>query len=64
MYFLDYMRVFAFVRVLNGYNLIPQMEAFIGDGARYATLRLIAELLHPFCVGGGAGVVVFFLTSG
>ena len=62
--FLDYMRVFAFVSVLIGHKLTPQLQAFIADGSQHATLRLFAELLYPLCMGGAAGVVVFFLTSG
>jgi peptidoglycan/LPS O-acetylase OafA/YrhL len=62
--FLDYMRVFAFMSVLIGHKLSAQLQAFIADGSQHATLRLIAELVYPLCVGGAAGVVVFFLTSG
>lgn len=62
--FLDYMRVFAFMSVLIGHKLIEPLQAFIGDATQHATLRLIAELIYPLCLGGAAGVVVFFLTSG
>jgi peptidoglycan/LPS O-acetylase OafA/YrhL len=58
------MRVFAFMSVLIGHKLTPQLQAFIDDGSQFAPLRLMAELLYPLCVGGAAGVVVFFLTSG
>ncbi|RBL70663.1 acyltransferase [Pseudomonas sp. MWU13-2625] len=62
--FLDYMRVFAFMSVLIGHKLELQLQAFIANGSQHATLRLIAELAYTLCLGGAAGVVVFFLTSG
>jgi peptidoglycan/LPS O-acetylase OafA/YrhL len=62
--FLDYMRVFAFMSVLVGHKLSAPLQAFIADGSQHATFRLIAKLVYPFSVGGAAGVVVFFLTSG
>lgn len=62
--FLDYMRVFAFMSVLIGHKLTPLLQAFIADESRHATLRLFVELIYPLCMGGAAGVVVFFLTSG
>ncbi|AWA40733.1 acyltransferase family protein [Pseudomonas sp. 22105] len=62
--YLDYMRVFAFMSVLIGHKLEAPLQAFIADGTRHVTLRFFAEMLYPLCVGGAAGVVVFFLTSG
>lgn len=62
--FLDYMRVFAFVSVLVGHKLSEQLLNFISNTSHHATLRMAAELIYPFCYGGAAGVVVFFLTSG
>ena len=62
--FLDYMRVFAFMSVLIGHKLMEPLQAFISNSNHHSTLRLIAELIYPICLGGAAGVVVFFLTSG
>lgn len=62
--FLDYMRIFAFASVLVGHKLIDSLNAVISDDKNHITLRYLCEALHALCVGGGAGVVVFFLTSG
>lgn len=62
--FLDYMRVFAFVSVLIGHKFFNILVDTASDGTQHITIRVIAEILIPLCLGGAAGVVVFFLTSG
>lgn len=62
--FLDYMRAFAFLSVLIGHKFFPDLIIAINDPTNHITLRYFLELLVPLCVGGAAGVVVFFLTSG
>lgn len=62
--FLDYMRVFAFMSVLVGHKLFGALVAAANDPTLHVTIRAIAESLIPLCLGGAAGVVVFFLTSG
>lgn len=62
--FLDYMRVFAFISVLVGHKLFSILVDTANDGTLHITIRVIAEALMPLCLGGAAGVVVFFLTSG
>jgi peptidoglycan/LPS O-acetylase OafA/YrhL len=62
--FLDYMRVFAFISVLVGHKLLTPVIDFAADDSHHSTLRWIAEVVVDLCVGGGAGVTVFFLTSG
>jgi peptidoglycan/LPS O-acetylase OafA/YrhL len=62
--FLDYMRIFAFVSVLVGHKLSPELLAVTTDPTAHVTLRLLAEWAYALCYGGAAGVTVFFLTSG
>ncbi|WP_050590251.1 acyltransferase [Pseudomonas sp. URMO17WK12:I12] len=62
--FLDYMRVFAFVTVLIGHKFFEYLTALANNTSQHITIRKAAEFLMPFCQGGAAGVVVFFLTSG
>lgn len=62
--FLDILRIFAFSSVLIGHKLYGHLLAFSADHSNHITLRLLAEIIMPFCLGGGAGVVVFFLISG
>jgi peptidoglycan/LPS O-acetylase OafA/YrhL len=62
--FLDFMRIFAFLSVLVGHKLYPQLAAIANDPSLHITFRYIAEALMPLCVGGAAGVVVFFFISG
>lgn len=63
-HFLDYMRIFAFVSVLLGHKFFGDIAAATVDPTLHATLRAMAAWLLPLCIGGAAGVVVFFLTSG
>lgn len=62
--FLDYMRVFAFISVLIGHKFFEDVVNLASDSSKHITLRYFAELLIPLCLGGAAGVVVFFMTSG
>ena len=62
--FLDYLRVFAFVSVLVGHKYYAPLQAAAADDGVHVTLRYLAQLALPFCQGGGAGVVAFFLVSG
>lgn len=62
--FLDYLRIFAFLSVLIGHVLFPEMEAAAMDTSIHATVRLLISALIPLVRLGGAGVVVFFLVSG
>jgi peptidoglycan/LPS O-acetylase OafA/YrhL len=60
--FLDYLRIFAFVSVLAGHKFYGYFDAVAKDERAHATLRLLAKLASPLLYGGGAGVVVFFLS--
>lgn len=62
--FLDYMRVLAFVSVLIGHKFSAELLAAISDPGVHITLRYFLQAIWPLCIGGAAGVVVFFLTSG
>lgn len=62
--FLDVLRVFAFSSVLIGHELFGKLSDAANDPANHITLRFFYDFIKPFCVGGGAGVVVFFLVSG
>lgn len=62
--FLDYMRVFAFMSVLIGHKFYDDLAWMAGSPEVHITLRALAQMLMPLCLGGAAGVVVFFLTSG
>ncbi|WCM48973.1 acyltransferase [Pseudomonas sp. WJP1] len=62
--FLDYMRVFAFISVLVGHKFAEELSAAVNNPALHITTRYFFEALVPLCIGGAAGVVVFFLTSG
>lgn len=62
--FLDILRIFAFSSVLVGHKLYGHLLDFSADQSNHITLRSLADAVMPFCLGGGAGVVVFFLISG
>lgn len=62
--FLDYMRIFAFISVLIGHKFYDGLLAFVSSPDASATTKILGTLLNPFLYGGGAGVIVFFLTSG
>lgn len=62
--FLDYMRIFAFISVLIGHKFYDGLLAFVSSPDAIATTKILGTLLNPFLYGGGAGVIVFFLTSG
>ena len=63
-FFLDYLRIFAFVSVLIGHKFNSYLVAISNDVTIHSTPRLMASFLIPFMQSGGAGVVVFFLVSG
>ncbi len=59
--FLDYLRIFAFASVFAGHKFSERIQASAnGTGLE----SWIARMATPFTVGGGVGVVVFFLVSG
>ena len=58
------MRIFAFVSVLIGHKFYASLVAALSDPTLHTTFKTIAGWLIPVCLGGAAGVVVFFLTSG
>jgi peptidoglycan/LPS O-acetylase OafA/YrhL len=60
--FLDYLRVFAFGSVLIGHKFLQPLQAAMDDAN--SVWHWPARLLWPWVLGGGAGVVVFFLVSG
>ena len=63
--FLDYMRIFAFASVLIGHKFYKSLMAALSDPNIHTTLfKTLGEWLAPLCLGGAAGAVVFFLTSG
>ncbi|KJZ56984.1 hypothetical protein VD17_30620 [Pseudomonas fluorescens] len=62
--FLDVMRIFAFVSVLIAHKLYDSLTFASSNEALHITVRYFAQAVLPLCYGGGAGVVVFFLTSG
>lgn len=61
---LDYLRVFAFVSVLIGHKYAERLGELAADDSIHRTLRDMILAVEPFYLGGGAGVVVFFLVSG
>lgn len=62
--FLDALRIFAFSSVLIGHKYAGTLERIVQDGSIHASARWLAQVLLPFVLGGGCGVVVFFLVSG
>ncbi len=62
--FLDFLRIFAFTSVLIGHKFSPILYAFSNDDSIHESLRFLIKLVLPLCMGGAAGVVVFFLVSG
>ncbi len=62
--FLDYLRVFAFLSVLIGHKFYDQLLSIIDNSSIYSAPKLLVTFLLPFFMGGGAGVVVFFIVSG
>lgn len=58
------MRAFAFISVLIGHKFYAELATVINDPTLHITFRYFFEALFPLTVGGAAGVVVFFLTSG
>ncbi|WP_131782836.1 acyltransferase family protein [Legionella gresilensis] len=64
MIFLDYLRIFAFISVLIGHKFFPFLFHLTNCHKVHDSLKFLVNLVLPFCFGGGAGVVVFFLVSG
>lgn len=62
--FLDVMRIFAFISVLIAHKMYDSLAFASTNEALHITVRYLAQAVLPLCYGGGAGVVVFFLTSG
>ena len=62
--FLDIMRIFAFMSVLIAHKLYDSLVFAANNEALHVTVRYFAQAVMPLCYGGGAGVIVFFLTSG
>ncbi|MCA0403003.1 MAG: acyltransferase family protein [Proteobacteria bacterium] len=62
--FLDFLRIFSFVSVLIGHKFYVQLSQLAETDYLHQSLRTLIKGILPFCVGGGAGVVVFFLVSG
>jgi len=63
-YFLDYARIFAFSSVLVGHLFSEDLTRIYTDTELHIFFRALAEGLNHLCRFGGAGVVVFFMTSG
>lgn len=64
LYFLDYLRIFAFLSVLIGHKLQFYITEIANNNNYHIILNKLAEFISIFTAGGGAGVVVFFLISG
>ncbi|WP_315866357.1 acyltransferase [Pseudomonas sp. JV414] len=62
--FLDVMRIFAFMSVLIAHKMYAVFAFASTNETLHITVRYLAQVLLPLCYGGGAGVIVFFLTSG
>ena len=63
--FLDYARVFAFLSVLIGHKFYIQLDTFISSfNTPHITQQYLANIFSSMFMGGGAGVVVFFMISG
>lgn len=62
--FLDYLRIFAFLSVLVGHKFISYVYAFIHDPDTHAVFKQLGSFSIHLLLGGGAGVVAFFLVSG
>lgn len=63
-YFLDYARIFAFTSVLIGHLFNKDLEELAANQGVHVLFRQLAGAIHYICAFGGAGVVVFFITSG
>lgn len=62
--FLDYLRIIAFVSVLIGHTVHPQLAALVANSDIHPTPRLLVKAVLPIVHEGGVGVVLFFLISG
>jgi len=62
--FLDWLRIFAFSSVIIGHKFMPELVGAINDPNFHATPKIILFFLYNIVLGGGTGVVVFFMISG
>jgi peptidoglycan/LPS O-acetylase OafA/YrhL len=62
--FLDWMRVFAFSSVVVGHLFNENFRLFADNSQNYLLFRQVAQAVYDFSFVGGAGVLLFFLTSG
>ncbi len=64
-YFLDYLRVFAFLSVLIGHKFYAPLSQFVTNlSTPHITQQYLSNVFLSMFKGGGAGVVVFFMISG
>jgi len=64
-YFLDYLRVFAFLSVLIGHKFyIPLSQFVMNLSTPHITQQYLSNAFLSMFRGGGAGVIVFFMISG
>lgn len=64
LFFLDYLRIFAFISVLIGHKFQNTITSLSNDQSLHAIISDSFYLLSKFTEFGGAGVVVFFMVSG
>jgi peptidoglycan/LPS O-acetylase OafA/YrhL len=62
--FLDCMRIFAFIGVLVGHRMFPDVYYASIDESLHISLRYVLSAISPLVWSGAAGVIVFFITSG
>ena len=64
LYFLDLLRIVAFVTVLIGHKFQGSLQAAADNPAYASWFRAVVRALLPFSEGGAFGVMLFFLVSG
>ncbi|QEO57416.1 MULTISPECIES: acyltransferase family protein [Francisella] len=65
LYFLDYLRVFAFISVLIGHKFYTEIFYMTSKYPAYhITEQYIINIINSLFYAGGAGVIVFFMISG
>jgi peptidoglycan/LPS O-acetylase OafA/YrhL len=62
--FLDWLRIVAFLSVFVGHKYVSILTPIAHDPNVHATLRMLLEFIFPLLLGGGAGIIIFFLVSG
>ncbi len=45
--FLDYLRIFAFLSILIGHKIYPELQALASDTSSHITIRYFSEGLLP-----------------